>query len=137
MLSLPLAYTSRRKPWESLWGSSATTPLVDFHHRPTACPSYEKTSGKYPEAVEEFINLCYNYAIIEVEVKESELRYAISRSIAILKSIKYNDLVIEKYISENDLDSSETVYKIPEPKNKDESKNILEYIEEYEYKDEE
>ena len=84
-----------------------------------------------------FVELCYNYAIIEVEVKESELRYAISRSIAILKSIKYNDLVIEKYISENDLDSSETVYKIPEPKNKDESKNILEYIEEYEYKDEE
>ena len=39
-LSLPLAYTSRCKPWESLWGSSATTPLVDFHHRLTACPSY-------------------------------------------------------------------------------------------------
>ena len=36
----PFAYASRRKPWESLWGSSATTPLVDFHHRPTACPSY-------------------------------------------------------------------------------------------------
>ena len=79
-----------------------------------------------------FVELCYNYAIIEVEVKESELRYAISRSIAILKSIKYNDLVIEKYISDNDLDSSETVYKIPEPKNKDESRNILQYIEEYE-----
>ncbi len=28
--------------WESLWGSSATTPLVDFHHRLTACPSYQK-----------------------------------------------------------------------------------------------
>ena len=39
-LSLPLAYTSRCKPWESLWGSSATTPLVDLHHRLTACPSY-------------------------------------------------------------------------------------------------
>ena len=24
-------------------GSSATTPLVDFHHRRTACPSYIKT----------------------------------------------------------------------------------------------
>ena len=82
-----------------------------------------------------FVELCYNYAIIEVEVKESELRYAISRGIAILKSIKYNDLVIEKYINDNDLESSETVYKLPEPKNKDESKNILEYIEEYEYKE--
>ena len=41
-LSLLLAHTSQRKPWESLWGSSATTPLVDFHHRLTACPSYIK-----------------------------------------------------------------------------------------------
>ena len=41
-LSLLLAHTSRCKPWESLWGSSATTPLVDFHHRLTACPSYHK-----------------------------------------------------------------------------------------------
>ena len=43
LLSLLPACTSRYKPWESLWGSSATTPLVDFHHRLTACPSYEKT----------------------------------------------------------------------------------------------
>ena len=40
-LFLLLACTSRCKPWESLWGSSATTPLVDFHHRLTACPSYK------------------------------------------------------------------------------------------------
>ena len=79
-----------------------------------------------------FVELCYNYAIIEVEVEEDELRYAVSRSISILKSIKYNELVIEKYITDNDLESKETVYKIPEPKNKDDSKNILEYIEEYE-----
>ena len=79
-----------------------------------------------------FVELCYNYAIIEVEVEESELRYAVSRAITILNSIKYNDLVIEKYINDNDLDSSETVYKLPEPKKKNENKNILQYIEEYE-----
>ena len=79
-----------------------------------------------------FVELCYNYAIIEVEVEESELRYAVSRGIIILKSIRYNDLVIEKYINDNDLKSSETIYKIPEPKEKDDSKNILQYIEESE-----
>ena len=42
LLSLLLACTSRYKPWESLRGSSATTPRVDFHHRLTACPSYIK-----------------------------------------------------------------------------------------------
>lgn len=77
-----------------------------------------------------FVELCYNYAIIEVEVKENNLRYAISRGIIILNSIQYNDMVIEKNIGNNDIDNAETVYKIPEPKDKDSSKNILEYIEE-------
>lgn len=77
-----------------------------------------------------FIELCYNYAIIEVEVKESNIRYAISRGIIILNSIEYNDLFIQKYIGNNDIDNAETVYKIPEPKDKDSSKNILEYMEE-------
>ena len=82
-----------------------------------------------------FVELCYNYAIIEVEVEESELRYAVSRGITILKSVRYNDLVIEKYINDNDLQSNETIYKIPEPKEKDDSKNILQYIEESEKED--
>lgn len=79
-----------------------------------------------------FVELCYNYAIIEVEVEEKDLRYAVSRSITILDSIKYNDLVIEKYIGDNDAESSETVYKIPSPKEKKDSKNVLKYIEETE-----
>ena len=82
-----------------------------------------------------FVELCYNYAIIEVEVKQSELRYAISRSISILNSIKYNDLVIEKYIGENDLDSKESIYSIPQPSSKSGSKNVLQYIEEDEEKE--
>lgn len=80
-----------------------------------------------------FVELCYNYAIIEVEVEESELRYAVSRSIAILNSIKYNDLIIEKYINDNNLENVETIYSIPEPENQDDKKNVLEYIEEGEY----
>lgn len=78
------------------------------------------------------VELCYNYAIIEVEVEESELRFAISRGISILNSIKYNDLVIEKYIVDNNIENSETVYKIPQPENKENNKNVLEYIEENE-----
>ena len=77
------------------------------------------------------VELCYNYAIIEVEVEESELRYAVSRGILILDSIKYNDLVIEKYIEENSIENSETIFKIPEPADKTSNKNVLEYIEEF------
>ena len=74
--------------------------------------------------------MCYNYAIIEVEVEEKDLKYAVSRSIIILNSIKYNDLVIEKYISDTDMETVEKVYTIPEPKNKNENKNVLEWIKE-------
>ena len=74
-----------------------------------------------------FVELCYNYAIIEVEVKESDLRYVVSRGMSILSSIEYNDLVIEKNINDGDIEGKETVYKIPEPENKN-TKNILEYI---------
>ena len=76
--------------------------------------------------------MCYNYAIIEVEVKEKDLRYAISRSSMILSSIKYNDLVIEKNVSEDTTDIVESVYSIPEPKDKNSNKNVLEYIKENE-----
>lgn len=78
------------------------------------------------------VELCYNYAIIEVEVEESELRYAVSRGISILNSIEYNELVIGKYIEDNDIENRETVYNIPEPENKEDNKNVLEYIEEFE-----
>ena len=74
-----------------------------------------------------FVELCYNYAIIEVEVKEKDLRYAVSRGISILSSIKYNDVIIEKYIGDNDIESSETIYELPSPKDKTDE-NILEYI---------
>lgn len=78
-----------------------------------------------------FVELYYNYAIIEVEVKEDDLRYAISRSISILCSIKYNDIIIEKIIGDNDIESSETKYEIPSPKDKSDD-NILKYIDNYE-----
>ena len=76
-----------------------------------------------------FVELCYNYAIIEVEVEESNLRYAVSRGITILNSIEYNDLVIEKNINDGESDHKETIYNIPEPEKKN-TKNVLEYIEE-------
>ncbi len=79
-----------------------------------------------------FVELCYNYAIIEVEVEESEIKYAVSRGITILNSVKYNDTVIEKKLNDKDLESKETAYKIPEPKEKNETKNVLEYINENE-----
>lgn len=77
-----------------------------------------------------FVELCYNYAIIEVEVKENELKSVISKAITILNSIKYNELIIKTYIEDNNIETKETIYEIPEPEEKDESRNFLQYMEE-------
>lgn len=77
-----------------------------------------------------FVELCYNYAIIEVEVKEKDIKYAVSRSTMILNSIKYNDLVIGKYIVADNIEDAENIYSIPGPENKSNTKNVLEYIKE-------
>lgn len=44
-LWLLLSHTSRYETCQSLSSSSVTTPLVDFHHRCRACPSYMKKAG--------------------------------------------------------------------------------------------
>lgn len=54
-LSLLLAHTSRYEPWESLSGSSATTPFMDFHHRLTACPSYLKSGASSLRSLRRFL----------------------------------------------------------------------------------
>lgn len=79
-----------------------------------------------------FVELCYNYAIIETEVKENKVKYAVSRGITILNSIKYNDTIIEENLNDKTIESKETAYKIPEPKDKNNNKNVLEYIKENE-----
>ena len=54
MLLLLLAHTSRCEPCKSLLGSLATTPLVDFHHRRTACPSYNTKIGRLNKTTDFF-----------------------------------------------------------------------------------
>ena len=68
-LSFLLAHTSRCKPWESLWGSLATTPLGDFHHRLTACPSYQKNPGSLTAPGQSYAwTLCYYiFAVLSLD----------------------------------------------------------------------
>lgn len=79
------------------------------------------------------IEIYYNYAIIEVNIESKDVKYAITQSIGILSSITYNDLVINKFVGENSVESSETIYQIPSPVEKA-KKNVLEYIGENEGK---
>lgn len=86
---------------------------------------------------EYFIKCVYNYAKIEVCVREKDLKETVVHTLSILNSIHYNKSVISSYIGENKLNFTEESFSLFEnEEGKDE--NFLEYIEEFDkYYDEE
>jgi hypothetical protein len=54
----------------------------------------EMDNGKY------LVEIMYNYAKIEVIVKEADLKVCVANSISILTSIKFNDNVLKKMLEE-------------------------------------
>lgn len=83
-----------------------------------------------------FIEIMYNYAKIEVIVPKEQINNALSYSLGILSSIKYQDTVLQSIMEENVLNSSEVEYNIFETA-KTES-GYLQIAEEYgQYQEEE
>ncbi len=75
------------------------------------------------------IEIMYNYAKIELMVDYDYLNKAITNSIIILSSIKYNDDIIENMMSEDLFNFQEEKLNIFDVKGSE--SNFLEYIEEY------
>jgi len=103
--------------------------------------NYNKKSGfvqiKLLENNQYLIEIMYNYAKIEVMVEENLVNKALINSISVLNSIKYNDLVIERLLNDNDLSYTEEIFELFE--NENSNSNILEYekVTEDEEKDDE
>ncbi len=64
----------------------------------------DEVDGKY------FIQFVYNYAKMEAYVKEEELVDVITNMCLVLRSIKYNNVVLESLIGENKLNYKEEDY---------------------------
>ena len=90
---------------------------------------YNKNKGfveiKLLENDKYLIEIMYNYAKIEVMVDENLINKALINSISILNSIKYNDLIIERLLNDNDLSYTEEIFELFE--NDKNNSNILEY----------
>lgn len=69
------------------------------------------------------IEIVYNYAKIEVMVDENLIKKALANSISILNSIKYDDLVIENMLADDNLDYTEEIFDLFE-ETKDNSNNL-------------
>ena len=82
------------------------------------------------------IEIMYNYAKIEVIVKQDELSDAITYGLLILSSIKYNDDIIKSMLEEDVLNYSEESFNIFDTSTSE--SNFLKVIEEFDnYKEEE
>ncbi len=78
------------------------------------------------------IKMVYNYAIIEAQVKESQINNSIMNMGYIVSSIKYNDSIINNKFGEDVLELKESVYKIFAPaEKKTETKTYAYYLEQY------
>ncbi len=76
---------------------------------------------------EYLVEIMYNYAKIEVIVDECDLKDMVSKALAILSTISYNDKILENMIGEDILNYSEVEFNIFETVKND--SNIIEYDE--------
>lgn len=76
-----------------------------------------------------FIRVVIDYARVEAYSKKSNISSVVSYAVLILDSIKYNDKLIEKYIVDNKITSSDVLYKIKKPE--DSESKFNQYLQEY------
>ncbi len=76
-----------------------------------------------------FVKVVYNYAKCEVYTNKSNLSSVVSYAMIILDSIEYNDVLIDKIISDTSVSTSDVTYEINKP-NDSESK-FSQYLNEY------
>ena len=76
-----------------------------------------------------YIKIMYNYAIIEVKVKEDEIIESIIYSSILLSSIDYNDNVIAHLVQNNLIGNDEKNFELEGPEEKEET--YLDYLDDY------
>lgn len=76
---------------------------IEYHGK-TGYIQIDEVEGKY------FIQFVYNYAKMEAYVKKADLVDTVTNMCLILRTIKYNDVVLESLIGENKLNYKEEDY---------------------------
>ena len=73
----------------------------------------KQDNGKY------LVEIMYNYAKIEVMVKESDLKEAVTNSIIVLSNINYNNEILAGIVGDNALEYNEETFNIFQAKKKE------------------
>lgn len=85
--------------------SSHYSKRLDYNHK-TGYIQIDESDGKY------FIQFVFNYVKIEAFVSKRDLTDAVNNMCYILRSVKYNDSVLESLIGENALNYHEEDYSL-------------------------
>ncbi len=88
-------------------------------------------NGKY------FVKIVYNYAKCEAYTTKNNIASVVSYAMIMLDSIEYNDVLIEKILSDTSVSTSEVTYEIDKPSDSESkfSQYLSEYVQEEDTKD--
>ncbi|MEG1015362.1 MAG: hypothetical protein RR228_00455 [Bacilli bacterium] len=78
-----------------------------------------------------FVEMMYNYAIIEVKVKEKDIKSCLVSCSNVLSSIQYNYLSIENIIKDDLVETKITKYEFNKPKEEESNKDFLQVYDKY------
>lgn len=95
---------------------------LDYNNK-TGYVEINKVDGKY------FVEFVFNYSKIEVYTDKKYLSSVINNICYVLRSVKFNDKVLESLIGENVLSYKEETFNIF--KSKSSSNDFLDYVKEY------
>ncbi len=95
---------------------------LDYNNK-TGYVEINKVDGKY------FVEFVFNYSKIEVYTDKKYLSNVINNICYVLRSVKFNDKVLESLIGENVLSYKEETFNIF--KSKSSSNDFLDYVKEY------
>lgn len=124
-----ISYYNKKEP-EFTKNSSAYLSEKIYANGKTGYLEINKKNDKF------FIEMMYNYAKMEVLVKEDDIKESVTNISYILSSIRYNKNVIKNMIDEDIFNFKEKKYEIAKPNRDSQTKNILDYAKEYDnYKD--
>jgi hypothetical protein len=109
-----ISYYHKAKNDYELSDDAHFSQRLDYNHK-TGYVQIDETDDKY------FVQFVYNYVKIETYVSKKDLTDAINNICYILRSVKFNDSVIESLIGENALDYQEEEYSLFKAKSNKES----------------
>lgn len=120
-----IGYYNRIKPDYTYNGDAYLSQYINFNNNEGYLEIKKQEQNTF------YIEMMYNYAKIEVLVREEDLKSSVINISYILSSVRYNNNVIKNKLGDSSVNYKQKAYKVKKPDSDGEAKNILDYAKEY------